>query len=249
MPSVEINILCYNESEILPYTLRHYATFCERIVVHDAFSTDRSREIAKEYGAEVRDWKTDGVNDILAKKTKEDAVMASQSNWCGAVDADELLYFPQGPSYTLESYDAQGLAVIRPHGFEMVSDVFPTTGSQIYDQVKMGGRDQKWYGKAVLCAPHRLKSIVFGAGAHQTWAHLKDGTKWDDVKEPSDPEMYLLHCHHLGPIERIAKRYAGQQSRHSQTNIRNKFGNFSAPEVHAKEKRDFILNNLQRVIG
>lgn len=131
--NVSVTILCYNEQDILPYTLRHYATFCDRMVVYDAFSTDRSREIAKEYGAEVVDWATKGVDDLQAKAVKENACMNSPADWAIAVDADELIYFPEGAFHTLAAYDADGVAVVKPRGFEMFSDTFPTTDGQIYD--------------------------------------------------------------------------------------------------------------------
>jgi len=248
MPSVTAHILCFNESEILPYSLRHYSLFCDKIVVHDAFSTDTSRDIARHYGAEVRDWHCKGVDDLVAKKTKEDAVMACKTDWCIAVDADELIYFPEGHYHTLSVYDADGVAVVKTKGYEMFSEEFPTTEQQIYDQVKFGAPDQKWYGKAVLVASGRIRSITFGAGCHQTWATLKDGSKWSDVQQPNDPPTFLLHCHHLGPIDRITKRYAGQQSRHSVSNIASKFGNFEAPAKHALDKRAMIMPKLEQVI-
>lgn len=249
MPSVECHILCYCEAEILPYTLRHYATFCERIVVHDAFSKDGSRDIAKEYGAEVRDWDCPGVDDLKAKKLKEDAVMTCKADWCAAVDADEFIYFPLGSFHTLESYDADKLAVIKTRGYEMFSDEFPATQGQIYDVVTQGAPDFKWYSKPVLVAPRRVKSIIFGAGCHQAWAKLTDGGAWNDEQVPADPETRLLHFHHIGGLDRIGRRYAGQQSRHSQTNIKNKFGNFEAPMKHAQDKRAAIVANLERVVG
>jgi len=245
---IEAHLLCYNEREILPYALRHWTSFCDRIVVHDAFSDDGSRDIAKRFGAEIRDFVTDGVNDILAKQLKERCVMESKADWCAVVDADELIYFPHGWFHTLASYESNGVAVVRPHGWEMFSETFPTTQGQIYDEVINGARDQKWYGKAVFVAPQRIKSIVFGAGAHQTWATLKDGTKWDDVKETTEPEAYLLHCKHLGPIDRAIARYTRQQQRHSATNKKNKFGNFEAPSKHAADKRAAIMARLERVI-
>lgn len=248
MSSVELHLLAYNESEIIGYSLRHYAQFCDRMIVHDALSDDGTPEIAKKLGAEVRPWVTDGVNDILAKQLKERCVMQSKADWCIPVDADELIYFPQGHFHTLESYEAAQLAIVRPHGFEMFSETFPTTTGQIYDEVTMGARDQCWYAKAVLTAPKRLRSITFGAGAHQTWAVLKDGSRWDDIKTPTEPPTYLLHCKHLGPIERQIARYTRQQARHSQTNIKARFGNFEAPAKHAADKRAGIVARLERVI-
>ena len=244
----EVHILCFNEEQILPYTLRHYATFCDKIVLHDAFSTDSSRVIARKYGAEVRDWHCIGVNDLIAKRTKEEAVMNSKADWCGLVDADEFLYFPEGHYHTLSVYEADGVAVVKTRGYEMLSDVFPDTEQQIYDVVKHGAADQKWYGKPILIAPAKIKSLSFGAGCHQVWAKLKDGSSWDDVQTPSDPPTLMLHYHHLGPVDRITRRYAGQQSRHSAENIKRKWGNYDAPAKHAMDKRVAITSKLVQVI-
>lgn len=247
MPTVQVHVLCYNEREILPYSLRHYATFADSIIVHDAFSTDGSREIARSYGADVQDFVTDGVNDLLAKQLKERSVMQCRDDWCITVDADELIYFPQGAAYTLESYDAQGVAVAKPSGFELFSETFPTTSGQIYDEVKEAGSDDTWYAKPVLCAPKRLKSITFSAGAHEAWWVTKDGVK-HKVGDKSDPPVWLLHCKHLGPIERDVARYIRQRSRLSDTNIARRWGNFSEPMAHALEKRAAIKASLRRII-
>ncbi len=164
------------------------------------------------------------------------------------MDADELIYFPEGPSYTLEAYDANKEAIIKPRGYEMFSEKFPITEAQIYSEVTMGAPDFKWYSKPALFAPKRIKKLIFSAGCHTAWVTTNDGRAISDPQTPTEPPTLLLHFHHIGPIERITHRYAGQQSRHSQTNIKNKWGNYSPPEIHAKEKRLFILKNLENVI-
>lgn len=246
--NIETHVLCFQEEQILPYCLRHYASFCERIIVHDAFSTDRSRDIAREYGAEVVDWKTDGLNDALSKKLKEDAVMNCKADWCIVCDADELAYFPNGPSFTLDSYQSQGIAIPKPRGFEMVSDVFPTTTQQIYDEVQFGASADHWYAKCALTAPKLLRSIIYSAGAHEAWATLKDGTKFNSNIPPTEPEYFLLHFKHLGPVERIAQKYDVQRTRLSAKNVAEKWGNFSPGIVHAKEKRANIMAGYRKVI-
>jgi len=247
--SVEVHLLCFNEQDILGFALKHYSTFAERIIVHDAFSTDRSREIAHEFSAEVRDWHCVGVNDMIAKRTKEEAVMACKADWCVVGDADEFIYYPEGSFHTLSAYEADGVAVVKPVGFEMFSDTMPTLDKgQIYDQVQQGARDDQWYSKPILLRPSLIKKLTFGAGCHTCWADLKDGTKISDPKTTTVPETFMLHFHQIGGLERISHRYAGQQSRHSQTNIKNKFGNFEAPDKHARDKRALITAKLEQVI-
>ena len=131
----------------------------------------------------------------------------------------------------------------------MFSDEMPTLDrGQVYQQVTRGYRDQQWYSKPILFRPSLIKKFTFGAGCHTCWVELKDGTKISDPQTPTTPETYMLHYHQIGGLDRIARRYAGQQSRHSQTNIKNKWGNFKAPMDHAREKRDLIVPHLEQVI-
>ena len=95
--NVEVHIVTYNEERILPWTLRHYGTFAARIVVHDSFSTDRTREIAWKAGAEVIDWDTVGqVNDQLLSELKNSCWLGTKAQWVIVCDADEFLWFPNG---------------------------------------------------------------------------------------------------------------------------------------------------------
>lgn len=248
--SCVVHILGFNEQDILPFTFRHYATFCDRMILHDGGSTDRSREIAKEYGAEVRDFITDGVNDAMFKRLKETCWHGTDSTWAITCDADEFIYFPRGSFHTLGSYEANRVAVVKPRGFEMFSDSMPALDrGQIYDQIADGAEDAKWYAKPILIQPALIKDLIFSAGSHTCWANLKDGSKVLDPQIPSDPETYLLHYHQIGGIERITTRYTGQQSRHSETNRKNRWGNFSPARQHAEEKRAAITAKLRRVIA
>ena len=247
--NIQVLILCFNEETILPYTLRHYKTFADRITVYDAFSTDNSRNICREYGAVIQDWTTDGLNDTVAKHVKNTGwINNHKSDWVICVDADELVYFPKGAQYTLEQYDLHGIAVVKTRGFEMFSDVMPTTSGQIYGEIKMGGCDDRWYGKPVLFSPARLRSIDFSHGAHTcNWIDA-DGNDRTCPSGDIEPPTYLLHYHHIGPIERIAARYDAQRARLSKTNVDNKWGNFDPGLKHAQDKRAAILKTLHQVI-
>lgn len=248
LPRIEVHLLAYNEEAILPYTLRHYLTYAARVIVHDAFSTDRTRDVCREYGVEVRDWETDGINDQLARELKDHCWKGTDADWAITADADELLHFPRGAGPTLAEYDRQGVAVAKPHGWELCSDVFPTTAGQIYDEVWYGARDDKWYAKPILFSPRRVASMNFAPGAHSCNAVLRDGTVLGDPKAPSDPPCFLLHCKHLGPVERVAAEYAADRQRLSAINVQRKWGNFDDPLKHAREKRAGILSRIERVV-
>jgi glycosyltransferase involved in cell wall biosynthesis len=249
----EVYILCYNEHEILPYTLRHYQTFCDKVVLLDLGSTDNSREIAVEAGCEVRPVECkDELNDALNKKLKEECWRGTDADWVIVVDCDELVYFPEGAIQSLTSYDLQELPVIKPHGFEMFSDSYPTTDKQIYDEVQMGASEDFWYAKPILFSPKRVASIEFSVGAHWCKATLPTKQVVPLLQENpvfSDPPGYLLHFHHLGGVERIGKRYDFIAKRLSPMNRKMNWGNQKPGVVHAQEKRNYILPKLRRVIS
>jgi glycosyltransferase involved in cell wall biosynthesis len=248
---VEVHLLTWNEEELLPYTLRHYRTFATDIFVHDAFSTDRTRAIAEEYGAIVWDWDTGNeFNDLHALNLKNRCWRGTDAGWVIAADCDELVYcyLPCGMVGLLEQYDALEFAVIKPHGFEMYSPTWPTTSGQIYEEVKHGA-EHPAYAKPILFAPGRLQSIEFGAGAHQCQYTRAGGRRF----EPHDctvPACYLLHYHQIGPIERIAQRYDERRRRLARINVERRWGNIDQTGMeHAIAKRDLILSTLQQVVA
>jgi hypothetical protein len=246
-------ILCLNEHEILKYTLRHYQTFCTHIILLDLGSTDGCQDFAKGEGCEVRqfDCKQE-FDDRLNQRLKQDSWKGGDFDWVMQVDCDEICYFPQGALSTLTTYDLEELPVIKPHGFDMFSDVYPTTDQQIYDELPMGASEDFWGAKPILFSPRRVKKIEFGTGAHWCEATLTAGTKVTYLqKNPvfSDPPCYLLHYHHIGGLTRIARKYDATTRRLSQMNRRMNWGNQKPGIIHAQEKRDFILSRLQRVIS
>lgn len=251
MSKVEVHVLCYNEAEILPYTLRHYLTFADKVVVHDAFSTDGSADVARSAGAVVESWGLGGVvNDEEYCALKNACWQGTDAEWVIVCDADELIYFPGGAEDTLMLYDLGGAAVIKPHGFEMFNEVYPTTPGQIYDEVKHGAPDDKWYSKPILFNPRMVEDSGFGVGSHDSWPVLKDGRflhcgpHW---LKP-DPACYLLHFHQIGPIERIGSRYDAVRSRMSRQNKAHGWGNLKDGLVHAQEKRNLIIPRLRQVV-
>ncbi len=250
---VTLHLLCFNEADILPFSLRHYATFCSRMVVHDLGSNDGSQSIALAAGAEVNQHDCHGeFDDRLNKRIKEEEWKGDDCDFAIMADADELIYFPGGAFQAFSAYETQGLAVIKPRGYEMFSDVFPETEGQIYDEIKMGAPDFFWYSKPIMFSPKRVASIIFGMGSHWCEATLHDGRKVKLLQEPplfSTPEACLLHCHHIGGVERIARRYDENFKRQSEINHRMKWGNQKPGIEHAMEKRAAILSGVRKVIA
>ena len=250
---IDITILAYNEERIIAYAIRHYQTFARRIVVYDGRSTDRTREIARAMGAEVVDWDTgDCLNDQMALDLKNTCWKGSDADWVGLFDADELFYCPRGVEETLAAYEAQGLAMVRPYGWNMISDDWPTTSGQIYDEIQHGARyDSLWgYGKPVFFRPALVRETGFNVGAHDSKTVLVDGTRLPSIVERpfSNPPAYLLHYKWIGPTGAIVEQLRVQRSRLSADNVAKHWGDYQEPIAFEHQARADIRARLELVI-
>ncbi len=81
---LSVSIITFNEEENLPRALESIKDIASEIIVVDSHSTDRTREIAKEYGAKVfeEDWK-----GHMAQKNS--ALQKCTQPWILSLDADE----------------------------------------------------------------------------------------------------------------------------------------------------------------
>jgi glycosyltransferase involved in cell wall biosynthesis len=250
---IDIVILAYNEERIIAYAIRHYQTFARRIRVYDGRSTDRTREIARAMGAEVVDWDTgDRLNDQMALELKNSCWKGSDADWVGMLDADELLYFPAGVEATIAAYEAQGLAMVRPYGWNMLSETFPTGPGQIYDEIRHGARyDSLWgYGKPVFFRPSLVRETGFNVGAHDSKTVLVDGTRLPSIVERpfSNPTAYLLHFKWIGPTGAIVEQLRVQRSRLSADNIAKHWGDYQEAAAFEHQARADIRERLELVI-
>jgi hypothetical protein len=242
-------MVCRDEEDILPYTLRHYRTMTDDITIYDAGSVDRSKEIAASFGAKIIDWDTGGeLNSEIDQQLKTKCWVGSKADWVIVIDTDEFIYLPDGLK-TIEECDAKRIAVVKPHGWDMFSDVFPTTSGQIYEEVKFGAPADYWYGKPALFSPKRLKSLRIGHGGHDCQGVLLNGARFEipPTHPHTQPPVHMLHFKHLGPVERIAENNRLKRSRLAAINVKMRWGNLDDPLVHAQQKRDGILDTLRRV--
>ncbi|HIE59611.1 MAG TPA: glycosyltransferase family 2 protein [Persephonella sp.] len=83
---LSVAIITYNEEENLPRTLDAIKDIAEEIIVVDSHSTDKTVEIAKNYGAKVfiENWK--GFKD-----QKNSALEKCANEWILFIDADEVV--------------------------------------------------------------------------------------------------------------------------------------------------------------
>ena len=164
---IHVYSIVRNDRYILPYFLRHYSTFADRIFIIDDHSTDDTAEIAKanpkvtllpfEYD---RGMNEDDFNDCLEKSYKK--YSRGNADWVICVDSDEFIY-NKDIIFELAKQSIDKNKVLRSEGYMMVSEVLPSGNGQIYDECKKGVRT-KSYDKTVIFNPEI--DITFSHGRH-----------------------------------------------------------------------------------
>jgi glycosyltransferase involved in cell wall biosynthesis len=208
---IDLYSTMHNEEEILPYFLRHYEQIADRIFVWEDQSTDRTREILASHpkvklmplnvhGDDDAHW----VDNVWPQYT---SISKGKADYVIIVDADEFVYHPNLYAY-LETCLKDGVRLFCCCGFTMISESFPTTDEQIYDEIKTGMHDP-WGGKCCVFSPYI--HIKYAPGRHFT----KECS--EDLTQAGKHDLKLLHYRYLGK-EYFAKRSARNMNRMSENN-------------------------------
>jgi glycosyltransferase involved in cell wall biosynthesis len=239
---IHVYTVCYNEEVMLPYFFRHYKKFAHRIIVYDNGSTDKSRELVKSLGGELRELETSGKHSDRAQtKLKSEAYYESRghADWVICVDMDEFLYHEDIVG-TLAEYRHHGVTIPKTWGYDMVAKHPPTGPGQIYDEIKHGW--YSWmYNKTVVF--HPAVDINFLPGCHLS--DPKGPVSWSE-----SAKFKLLHYRYLG-ADFWVQRYMGRMSRISEDNMNNGWGIFHAPpgvslEASIRHVHDNDIGNIYK---
>ena len=214
---VDLYTILRNEEKILPYYLRHYSQFVDKIFVFDDDSTDRTKEILSQ-NSKVTILKPEmhGIDDHYFRSLYATAFRTRSkgaADWVICVDADEIIYHPDILSI-LQKCKNEGFSIIKCEGWTMFSDSFPQNGDQIYDEIKTGVPDV-WQGKPVILSPEI--NIKFHYGRHNVYL-LEEGLR---IAESTG--IKLLHYRYLGD-QYCEERHLNNTERLSEKNRRGKLG-------------------------
>ena len=165
--TITVYTFLYNEEHILPYFLKHYSQFVDKIIVYNNMSTDNSIDILnnwKDCEIEIRDFSTDNQYDEgTLMKLRNECWKECNSDYVIVCDMDELLYHPDIKNFiSKQSY----VDYFTPTGYQMIGDEVPTDYTkQIYDIIQNGTEDVG-YSKNVLFKRKDLLETNYAAGAH-----------------------------------------------------------------------------------
>jgi glycosyltransferase involved in cell wall biosynthesis len=163
---VNVFLLCYNESALLPHTISHYKKYLPscKITVYDNKSTDNSVEIAKSLGCEVISWDSgDKMDDFKHKEIKNNCWKKLTSGWVIVADIDEFLCVTEEELF---SEMKENVSVLRVEGWEMIGESNTVNLSDINLQDIKKYSPNSWESKNLCFFRPSIKEMNYTFGAH-----------------------------------------------------------------------------------
>ena len=245
-------VLCWNEAKMLPYYLRHFEKFCEKMTFFDNGSTDGSQKIITDHPkAVLKHYDTKGqIRDDVYLQIKNNCWNEARGNadWVVVGDMDEFIYHPNLFKF-LEKQGKEN-SIFQPAGFQMVSDSFPRAPRQIYEIVNKG-TFHKGSSKLILFDPNRVKNIGYGPGCHGAPNKKFTGKLWRHQHHDEDPKkvpLKLLHYKFLS-IDYVFSRYQLMARRLSAINRSHGWGfHYKKPRHWVQREFDKWKQKAQRIV-
>jgi glycosyltransferase involved in cell wall biosynthesis len=201
---ITIYTMAFNEEVFLQYMINHYKErfpSC-KFVVYDNYSTDRTSEIAKNNGCEVRLFDSNNqIDDVLLRDLKNSCWKDAETDWVLVCDVDELLDITEAD---LKKEEALGFTIIKSEGWHMI-----TMKDELdIENIKYGSRLTQ-YDKAYLFNKKYIQEINYVCGCH---THNAQG-----LVKLSDNAYRLYHYKAIG-VDYFISRNALTAERLSERN-------------------------------
>lgn len=207
---IEAHIIAWNESETIALTIKHYQSFCARVIIHDNHSDDNTQQIAKDLGCSVKTFGRKGeLSDQAYRELKNNCWKSSRADWVIVVDADEIL---QVSSAKISLAESTGKTIFKTCGWNVFTREMPI---ESWSELTYGHFDEN-YSKLVMFRPKFINEINYHIGCHM--ASPKGIVKYtDDV-------LTLFHYRNVGGPERLVQRHNLYRPRMSKENRERKWG-------------------------
>lgn len=217
-------VLCWNEMPILPFMIDYWKIIARKVIIYDNNSTDGTLEYLKNFDwIEVRPYPietNDTIDDGIHVQIKNNCWKEQKNNNVDFVivsDLDEIIWSKDLYSQ-LETLKRENIAVVKPVGYDFVSQEFPIHGNLLlHEQIETCCRTPMW-DKCILFQPDLIEDINYSPGAHFCDPILKQ-----NYKKCSSTSLFLFHFKYLSVEYLIMKRFA-TRGRLSENNIKNNWG-------------------------
>lgn len=220
---IEAFLVCWNEREIMPLVVKHYAKFCDKITILDNHSTDGSQELAIKLGCVVIPFGTKFFDDQENMNIKNNCWKGSDADFVIIADFDECLQgvdykgemddiYLQNPLHPIIDAIDDGATIFHTQGWQIMSNEMPKNHlTEITNGYKFDN-----YSKNICFNPKAIKEINYNPGAHKI-------DPIGDVVYAKDL-LYVLHYKHIGGVQRTIDRYKEYKPRMSKLNRKMGWG-------------------------
>lgn len=177
---------------MIPFFLRHYESLVDRMVIFDDGSTDRSRKLLEASPkVEFRQLKQGESSNLMRVEEMNRCWKESRgrADWVIIADIDEHIYH-RGLRDYLEHCKGEGITILDPVGYDLISADFPTSVDTLSQTIRVGVRSCLLDKKAVF-NPNAIEEINYQIGRHFA-------VPVGRIVFPADREVMLLHYKHLG---------------------------------------------------
>lgn len=196
-------ISTWNEEKILPFTLDHYSSFCDRLIAIDNESTDGTVDLLNKFNVTQYTVRTDGKHDEVRLTSIRNYIytLYRDFDWVIMADADEIV----GPRNTirkaLEYYKDQKIDVPRIQGYEVIAPK-DFLWSNSFDQ------SFKEFTKFGLWSKSLCKNIVFNPNIEMHFGLGKHECKHNGKEDGDSSMLYLKQYKFMGERYVIDKHTA-----------------------------------------
>jgi glycosyltransferase involved in cell wall biosynthesis len=237
---IHLYSIAWNEEKIMPYFMKYYSSFCEKIVIYDNESTDKTPDIVKSYNGEVRSWGSNNqVNDLMYLDIKNNAYKESRdiADWVIVCDTDEFLYHPNLLN-KLEQYKNKGITFPKIKGFEMIPNCELKEEDNLPLTYQKGARFINLDKRAIF---NPKLDIQYGVGCHTS--NLPIGA----VESPMQ-DIRLMHYKMLN-VNYFIERHQLLGSRLSDLNKKNQWGgHYTWTNERMTQEYNKFLSQVEQVI-
>lgn len=189
---IHLFAMCLNEERMIPYFLSHYSGWVTQFHIFDNGSTDESlRLLGGDPRIKIESFETEGDSFVETAQRLMNNVWkrSKEANWVITAEMDEHLHHPDIMAY-LQHCATERVTVLRPVGFNMYSDAFPTDPRPLSEQVVRGLRDPI-YDKPAIFDPRAIDSMNYEVGRHVA-------NPTGNVVFEQNRQIKLLHFKNLG---------------------------------------------------